>query len=63
MTYTGGLVFEKNSNSPNYIRDRWLPFLENGIPVWSIEAEDSMRKPYKKLDLSSSLIAGSRHGS
>jgi hypothetical protein len=34
--YVGDKVFSFNLRSADYVRDSWLPFLENGKEVWLI---------------------------
>lgn len=44
--YSGSKVFAKDKNSVDYVRDSWLPLVEDGVLVWSVVPEDGGRKPY-----------------
>ena len=44
--YSGSKVFAKDKNASDYVRDSWLPLLEDGVVVWSAHPEDSGRKLY-----------------
>lgn len=44
--YCGIKVFAKGKSALDYVRDSWLPLVEDGVVVWSAHPEDSGRKPY-----------------
>jgi NMD protein affecting ribosome stability and mRNA decay len=44
--YSGGKVFAKDKSVRDYVRDSWLPLVEDGVVVWSAHPEDGGRKPY-----------------
>jgi NMD protein affecting ribosome stability and mRNA decay len=46
--YSGSKVFAKDRKALDYVRDSWLPLLENGLPVWHVVAGNGGRKPYKE---------------
>lgn len=46
VEYLGSKVFAKDRMALDYVRDSWLPLLENGVPVWRVVAESDRRKPY-----------------
>jgi hypothetical protein len=35
-TYFGSKVFAKDKNASDYVRDCWLPLLEDGVKVWGV---------------------------
>ena len=45
--YSGSKVFAKDKNALDYVRDSWMPLLEDGVEVWRV-VEDCVRKPYWK---------------
>jgi len=34
--YLGSKVFAKDKNSADYVRDSWMPAVENGVAVWVV---------------------------
>ena len=46
--YSGRFVFCKNKDSPFYVRDGWMPLMEDGVSVWRVVPETGGRKPYKR---------------
>ncbi len=44
--YYGSKIFAKDRNASDYVRDSWLPLVEDGVVVWSVVPEDCGRKPY-----------------
>jgi uncharacterized Zn ribbon protein len=34
--YSGSKVFAKDKNACDYVRDSWLPLLEDGVQVWVV---------------------------
>ncbi len=48
--YSGSKVFAKDRSASDYVRDSWLPLVEDGVVVWSA-VPDSGRKPYMKYYL------------
>ncbi len=47
LEYSGSKVFAKDRKALDYVRDSWLPLLENGVQVWRVVADAGGRKPYK----------------
>ena len=45
--YSGSKVFAKDKSALDYVRDGWMPLVEDGVVVWSAVPEDSGRKPYQ----------------
>lgn len=45
LEYSGSKVFAKDRKALDYVRDSWLPLMENGVQVWRVVAEGSGRKP------------------
>ncbi len=39
--YFGSKVFAKNINAVDYVRDNWLPLLEDGVQVWVVTPESN----------------------
>src|SRR3989304_4366189 len=44
--YSGSKVFAKDKNALDYVRDSWMPLVEDGVVVWSAHPDDGRRKPY-----------------
>jgi hypothetical protein len=44
--YSGGKVFAKDKNALDYVRDSWMPLVEDGVVVWSAHPKHGGRKPY-----------------
>lgn len=43
--YSGSKIFAKDKTSVDYVRDSWLPLVEDGVDVWSAHPEVGGRKP------------------
>ena len=46
--YSGSKVFALAKYAVDYVRDSWLPLLEEGVPVWHV-VEGGGRKLYKSF--------------
>ena len=44
--YLGSKVFALAKYAVDYVRDSWMPALEDGYEVWQVVAESDRRKPY-----------------
>ena len=44
--YLGSKVFALAKYAVDYVRDSWMPAVENGVEVWQVVAEGDRRKPY-----------------
>lgn len=49
LEYSGSKIFAKDRKALDYVRDSWLPLLENDVPVWRVAADNGGRKPCKSL--------------
>ncbi len=46
--YTGSKVFAKDKKSADYVRDGWLPLVEDGRVVWSMVAPTPCSFPVRR---------------
>jgi hypothetical protein len=47
--YLGNKIFAKDRNALDYVRDSWMPAVEDGVEVWRVIAEVGGRKPCKSF--------------
>ena len=45
--YSGSKIFAKDKSARDYVRDSWMPLVEDGVVVWSAHPEDGGRKLYR----------------